>query len=79
MTRIERHIVKIYSSLFNGFSKDTKLELIGNLSESLKSEQKPKDEEFYKLFGALASDEDFGKAFSDLKLTRKFRKKEIQL
>ena len=64
MTSVERHIVKTYSLLFNGFSKNIKLGLIGNLSKSLMSDKKSKDEEFYKLFGVLSSDEDFEKSFS---------------
>ncbi len=42
MTFTEKHIVKTYSKLFNGLNEDAKIELIENLSKSLKSKKKEK-------------------------------------
>ena len=55
MTYTEKRIVENYTGLFAGLSSDSKIELIENLSKSLKSEKKAVDDAFYKSFGAFAS------------------------
>ena len=56
MSYTEKHIVESYSKLFEGLSSSSKIKLIENLSKSLKSEKKSKDEEFYTSFGAFSSE-----------------------
>lgn len=55
MNYTEKHIVELYSALFEGLSSSTKIELIENLSKSLKQEKKTKDSKFFKSFGAFSS------------------------
>ncbi len=78
MTYTDRHIVETYSELFEGLSSNNKIELIESLSKSLKAEKKAKENNFYKSFGAFASDKSAEEIIADIKSSRKFRKKEIK-
>ncbi len=78
MTYIEKHIVETYSGLFEGLSSSSKIELIESLSRSLKTEKKVKEANFYKSFGAFASDKPAEEIISDIKSSRKFTRKEIK-
>ena len=77
MSHTEKYIVETYSGLFEGLSSLSKLELIENLSKSLKIEKNTKDTLFYKSFGAFASDKSAEEIIEEIRLSRKFRKKEI--
>lgn len=77
MSHTEKYIVETYSGLFEGLSSLSKLELIENLSKSLKVEKNTKDTLFYKSFGAFASDKLAEEIIEEISLSRKFRKKEI--
>jgi hypothetical protein len=77
MSYTNRHIVEIYSGLFEGLSSLSKIELIESLSKSLKIETNKKEHNFFKSFGAFASDKSAEKIFSDIKASRKFKNKEI--
>lgn len=76
MTFTEKHIVESYSVLFEGLSPVSKIELIESLSKSLKVEIN-KDKNFYKSFGAFGSNKPAEEIIKDIRLSRKFRKKEI--
>ena len=78
MTYTDRHIVETYSDLFEGLSSLSKIELIESLSKSLKANKKLRESNFYKSFGAFASTKSAEEIISDIKLNRKFRKKEIK-
>jgi hypothetical protein len=78
MTYTDRHIVETYSGLFEGLSSISKIELIESLSKSLKANKKLRESNFYKSFGAFASPKSAEEIISDIKLNRKFRKKEIK-
>lgn len=78
MSYTDKHIVETYSGLFEGLSSMSKIELIENLSKSLKTETKARDDQFYKSFGAFASDKSAEEIVADIKSSRKFRKKEIK-
>ena len=78
MTYTEKHIVESYSVLLDGLSSSSKIELIESLSKSLKNEKKSKDVNFYKSFGAFASNKSAEVIIKDMKTSRKFRKKEIK-
>jgi hypothetical protein len=71
--------VESYSGLFEGLSSSSKIERIENLSRSLKTEKKTKDNNFYKAFGAFASEKSAETIIKGIRASRKFRKKEIHL
>ncbi len=78
MTYTDKHIVETYTGLFEGLSSISKIELIENLSKSLKADKKTRESNFYKSFGAFASSKSAKEIISDIKLNRKFMKKEIK-
>lgn len=78
MTYTDKHIVKTYSGLLESLNLESKAELIESLSKSLKTEKKNTESKFYKSFGAFASEKPTEEIIADLKLSRKFRKKEIK-
>ena len=78
MTYTDKHIIEVYSGLLAGLSLESKTELIESLSKSLKTEGKNKESNFYKSFGAFASEKSAEEIISDIKSSRKFRKKEIK-
>jgi hypothetical protein len=77
MNYTDKYIVETYSGLMEGLSAFNKIELIDNLSKSLKEEESIKEEKFYKSFGAFASDKSAEKIIKEIKSSRKFRTKEI--
>ena len=79
MDYTERHIVETYSRLFSGLSSISKLELIENLSKSIKNEKKNKDITFYKSFGAFVSNKSAEEIVADIKANRKFNTKDFKL
>ena len=78
MTYTDKHIVETYSGLLEGLTPESKAELIESLSKSLKSEKKNRERNFYKSFGAFASEESAEEILAGIKSNRKFRKKEIK-
>ena len=78
MTYTDKHIVETYYGLFEGLSSISKIELIESLSKSLKADKKNRESNFYKSFGAFASNKSAEEIISEIKLNRKFRKKEIK-
>jgi hypothetical protein len=79
MNTTEKHIVKTYSGLFEGLSAIGKLELIENLTKSLKAEKNKKEKDFYKSFGAFGSDKPAKEIVEEIKASRKFRGKDLKL
>lgn len=77
MTYTDKNIVDTYSNLFEGLSSVSKIGLIESLTKSLKKEKTKSDDEFYKSFGAFGSSKSPKKIYSEIKSSRKFRKKEI--
>jgi hypothetical protein len=77
MSYTDKYIIETYSGLMEGLSAFNKIELIDNLSKSLKEEESIKEEKFYKSFGAFASDKSAEKIIKEIKSSRKFRTKEI--
>ncbi len=78
MSYTERHIVETYSGLFEGLCSLNKIELIENLSKSLKAKKSKRDSRFYKSFGAFASEKSADEIIADIKSSRKFNSKEIK-
>ena len=71
--------METYSELFEGLNPMSKLELIGRLSKSLKTDQKKKENSFYKSFGAFLPGAEAEDIIHEIKSSRKFRKKEFKL
>lgn len=78
MTFTEKHIVETYSGLLEGLSPESKSEIIESLSKSVKSGKKNKESDFYKSFGAFATEKSAEEIIAEIKSSRKFRKKEIK-
>jgi len=78
MSYADRQIVKSYSGLFEGLSALSKIELIEQLSKSLKTEKKSKDKDFYGSFGGFTSRNSPEEIIADIKKSRKFGKREIK-
>ncbi len=78
MTYTDKNIVETYSGLFEGLSSISKIELIESLSKSLKTNKKQRESNFFKSFGAFASNKSAEDIIAEIKLNRKFRKKEIK-
>lgn len=77
MTFTEKNIIENYHRLFESLNSTSKIELIERLKKSLKVETKTKESDFYKSFGAFSDEKSSDEIISDLKLSRKFREKEI--
>ena len=78
MSYTDKHIIETYSGLLEGLSALNKIELIESLSKSLQTEKKTKDDLFYKSFGAFSSNMPAEEIIVDIKLSRKFKDKEIK-
>jgi len=78
MTQVERHIVETYSGLFDNLSPSSKLELLEKLAKSLRKDIKSKEKEFFKSFGAFASEKSAEEIAKEIKDNRKFREKDLK-
>ncbi len=78
MSYADKHIVEVYSGLLEGLSSEIKIELIESLSKSLKTKKKNSESKLYKSFGAFASEKSAEEIVTDIKSSRKFRKKVIK-
>jgi len=78
MSYTDRNIVEAYSILFEGLPSLSKIELIEKLSKSLKKDKIAKESSFFKSFGAFASEKTAEEITEDIKLSRKFKSKEIK-
>ena len=79
MTYTDKRIVEVYSGLLAGLGSESKTEIIESLSKSLKTENKSRESSFYKSFGAFASGKSAEEIIADIKSSRRFTKKEIEL
>ena len=77
MTYTDKHIVETYSGLLEGLSSESKTELIEILSKSVKPGKKNQENNFYKSFGAFASEKSAEEIIAEIKSSRKFKRKEI--
>ncbi len=78
MTFTDKNIIENYFGLFESLNSMSKLELIEKLTKSLKAETKSKENNFYKSFGAFSSEKTSDEINTEIKLSRKFRNKEIK-
>lgn len=72
MTVTYKNILESYSDLFEGLSFNNKIELIERLTKSLKI-KKSKENNFYKSFGAFASEKSAEEIVSGIKSNRNFK------
>ena len=78
MTITDKNILETYSNLFEGLSAINKIELIERLTKSLKVNTTKKNN-FYKSFGAFASDQSPEEIISAIKSNRKFNNRDLKL
>jgi len=71
MTHAEKHIVETYLGIFEGLSSVSKLELLERLAKSLRRDTKSKEKEFFKSFGAFASEKSAKDIAKEIKESRK--------
>lgn len=78
MTYAEKHIVETYSGVFEKLSSVSKLELLERLAKSIRKDTKSKEKEFFKSFGAFASDQPAEQIVRQIKESRSFREKDLK-
>ncbi len=79
MTHAEKNIIKTYSILFENLSSIGKLELLERLAKSLKKERKSNEHEFFKSFGAFASEKSAEDIIAEIKSSRRFKVDDLKL
>ena len=78
MTLIEKKIVDNYLALFESLNSVTKIELINRLKKSIQIESKTNEDDFYKSFGAFSSEKTSDEINAEIKISRKFKNREIK-
>jgi hypothetical protein len=79
MTKVEKHIVESYASLFDQLSPKSKLALLEKLTLSIRKSTKTSKNDLLKSFGAFGSDQDAAEIVDDLKKSRNFRNKDLNI
>ena len=79
MTRAERHIVETYSELFESLSPASKLELLERLEKSIRNDRKSNEKDFFSSFGGFVSEKPAEKIIKEIRESRKFRPKDLNL
>jgi DNA-binding transcriptional ArsR family regulator len=79
MTHAERHIVETYSEIFESLSSVTKLELLERLAKSIRKGRKYNEKDFFSSFGGFISEKPAEDIIKDIKESRKFRMKDLNL
>ena len=77
MTITDKNILETYSNLFEGLSSINKIELIERLTKSLKIGTSKRND-FYKSFGAFASEKSPEEIIAEIKSSRTFKNKDIK-
>ena len=78
MTHAEKYIIESYSGLFDSLSSIGKIELLEKLAKSLKKENKTREKDFFKSFGAFDSDKSAEEITTEIKKSRKFLEKDLK-
>jgi hypothetical protein len=79
MKHSDQNVVEAFAELFEGLSSTSKLELIESLSKSIRAESSKKEEDFYNSFGAFASEKSAEEIINEIKESRNFRNKDLEL
>jgi len=77
MTHAEKYIIETYSGFFENLSSIGKIELLEKLAKSLKRDNKAKEKDFFKSFGAFASEKSAEEIALEIRESRKFREKDF--
>ena len=78
MTHAEKYIIETYSGFFDSLSSLGKIELLERLAKSLKKDNNVKEKNFFKSFGAFASEKSAEEILSEIRESRKFREKDFK-
>ena len=78
MTHAERYIVESYSGLFDSLSSIGKVKLLEKLAKSLKKDKKVREKDFFKSFGAFASEKSAEEITTEIRESRTFREKNLK-
>ena len=79
MSYTEKHIIESYSTMFSGLSSLSKIELIESLTKLLKKDKVEKLDTFYKSFGAFSGEKTAEEIVKEIKASRKFKNREVNL
>ena len=79
MSYTEKHIIESYSKMFSGLSSLSKIELIESLTKLLKKDKVEKLDTFYKSFGAFFDEKTAEEIVKEIKASRKFKNREVNL
>ena len=79
MSYTEKHIIESYSTMFRGLSPLSKIELIASLTKLLKKDKVEKLDTFYKSFGAFSDEKTAEEIVKEIKASRKFKNREVNL
>lgn len=80
MTITEQYIINTYSSMFENMSSVSKIELLQKLANSLKIEKRTdKYKDFFSSFGGFESDKSAEEIIKDIKESRNFNRRNIEL
>jgi hypothetical protein len=79
MSHSDKNVVEAFAELFEGLNSTSKLELIESLSKSIRAENSKKLEDFYNSFGAFASEKSAEEIINEIKESRNFRNKDLEL
>ena len=78
MTHAEKYIIETYSGFFDSLSSIGKIELLEKLAKSLKRDNKAKEKNFFKSFGAFADKRSADEIASEIRESRKFRERDFK-
>lgn len=79
MNLTESRLIDAYNTLFQSLNFQSKLELLERLLQTVKTEMNAQDAAFYNAFGAFPDEKTAEEIIEDLKASRTFRTKDIQL
>ncbi len=73
-----KHIVNGFLEIMEGLSTSHKVEIIEKLSDAIKKEEKKKDKDLKKSFGAWKSSKSAEQIIKEIKESNRFREKDLK-
>ncbi len=77
MTNANKNIVRSYTELVEGLTKESKAEIIASISKSLEDNDKAIEVSFNQSFGSFASQKSPEEIIAEIKSSRTFHRKNI--
>lgn len=77
MAYADKHNIETYSGLIESLSSSSKLELLEKLTKSIKKDRKNIEIDFYKSFGAFASEKSAEEIIAEIKISRNFKERNL--